>query len=59
MVLWLGEAAGIPPATIMKAKRAVLSVGPHLPALCAAIRKIVPWAMISAHLDGRRNPTCK
>jgi hypothetical protein len=52
MVLWLGEASGIPPARVAEAKRAALSASPrHLPALSAAIRKLIPWEMIEVRLD--------
>ena len=50
MVLWLGEAVGIPETTVRKAKRAALLAGPRLPAQCAAIRRVVPWEMIQAYL---------
>ena len=50
MVLWLGEAVGIPETTVRKAKRAALLAGPRLPAQCAAIRRVVPWEMIQTHL---------
>jgi hypothetical protein len=54
MVLWLGEASGIPQARVAKAKRAALSASPrHLPALSAAIRKLIPWQMIEVRLDKR------
>ena len=51
MVLWLGEALGIPKAKVAAAKRAAMSAGPHLPAKSAAIRKILPWEMIEVRLN--------
>ena len=54
MVLWLGEAVGIPETMLRKAKRAALSAGPRLPAQCAALGRIVPWEMIQAHLVENR-----
>jgi hypothetical protein len=48
MVLWLGEASGIPKGKVAAAKRAALSARPHLPAKSAAIRKIIPWELIEA-----------
>ena len=53
MVLWLAEASGIPNVRLSKAKEAALSAGPRLQAQSAAIRKIIPWKMIEAHLDQR------
>jgi len=54
MVLWLGEASGVAKAKVSAAKRAALSADPHLPALSAAIRKIISWEMIEARLTKRR-----
>ena len=53
MVLWLGEASGIPKAKVAAAKRAALSARPHLPAKSAAIRTFIPWEMIEIRLDRR------
>lgn len=50
MVLWLVEAAGVPRATVTKAKHAALSANPHLSSQSAAIRRIVPWGMIEVCL---------
>jgi hypothetical protein len=57
MVLWLGEASGIPKTRVAKAKSSALSCNPYLAAQCAAIRKIIPWKMIGACLGGA--PTTK
>jgi hypothetical protein len=53
MVLWLAEASGVPKARVSKAKRAALCARPQLQAQSAAIRKIIPWELIQAHLDQR------
>jgi hypothetical protein len=50
MVLWLGEAVGIPTKRVAEAKQAALSAGPHLSAQSAAIRKVIPWEDIAALL---------
>jgi hypothetical protein len=54
MIPRLGEASGIPEAKVAAANRAALLARPQLPAKCAAIRKIIPWEMIEARLDGER-----
>jgi hypothetical protein len=53
MVLWLGEASGIPMARVAMAKRAAFAAGPQLQAQSAAIRKTIPWELIEARLNGR------
>jgi hypothetical protein len=53
MVLWLGEASGIPKAKVAAAKRAAMSASSNLPAKSAAIRRIIPWEMIEARLGKR------
>jgi len=50
MVLWLGEASGLPKARIVEAKQAALSASPYFPAQCAAIRKTIPWKVIEVRL---------
>jgi hypothetical protein len=54
MVLWLGEASGVPKASVAKAKQAALSSS-SLHAQSAAIRRIIPWKMIAARLTQRSN----
>jgi len=57
MVLWLGEALGIPKNTVAKARRKALAAGPHYAAECAAIRKVISWVMIEervSKLAGRK-----
>jgi hypothetical protein len=46
MVLWLGEASGVQKTKVLEAKRVALSAGMSLPALSAAIRRIIPWETI-------------
>jgi hypothetical protein len=50
MVLWLGEASGVPTNLIRKAKDAALTAGPNLAAKASAIRKIVSWEVVELHL---------
>jgi hypothetical protein len=50
MVLWLGEASGIPKRTVLEAKRNALSAHPSNAAQCAVIRRIIPWEAIEALL---------
>jgi hypothetical protein len=56
MVLWLAEAAGVPRSIVMKAKRIALAAPPSLPSQSAAIRSVVPWAMIETQLSKRKSP---
>jgi len=51
MLLWLGEASGVQRTKVLEAKQAALSAGSSLPALSAAIRKIIPWEQIEARLE--------
>jgi hypothetical protein len=46
MVLWLGEAAGVPSNVIAAAGSAALSAGPSQASRSAGIRRVIPWAMI-------------
>jgi hypothetical protein len=50
MVLWLGEACGVPKTKVVAAKRAALRAGKTFNAQCGAIRQIIPWEMIEARL---------
>ena len=50
MVLWIGEACGIPKKTVERAMNAGLAAAPSLPAICAAIRKQIPWESIESRL---------
>jgi hypothetical protein len=53
MVLFLGEASGVPKAKVAEARRAALSAEPHVPTKSAAIRRIIPWELIEVCLDKR------
>jgi len=50
MVLWLGEASGVPAAKVRAAKRAALAAKPSLSSKAAAIRRVIPWASIEVAL---------
>jgi hypothetical protein len=52
MVLWLGEASGISPILVRKAKKAALSAKPTLPAQSAAIRRVISWVLIEEKIEG-------
>jgi hypothetical protein len=43
MVLYLGEAAGVPTAQVQEAIAAATKAGPSFPSQCAAIRRVIPW----------------
>jgi hypothetical protein len=51
MVLWLGEASGVPRAIVATAKQSALSSSPNFQAQSAAIRKIIPWDLIDNRLN--------
>ena len=53
MVLWLGEASGIPKAVVERARRAAMQKK-HMGSQSAAIRKIISWPMIEARLALKR-----
>jgi hypothetical protein len=48
MVLWLGEASGIPVNKVRAAKRAALKADSAFPAQCSAIRNIIPWELVKS-----------
>ena len=52
MVLWLGEAAGVPRKKVLEAKNAALSAPRSLPSMSAAIRKVIPFSEIEPLLRG-------
>lgn len=52
MVLWLGEACGIPKKMVKRAMNAGLAAPSSLPAICAAIRRQIPWESIERRLKG-------
>jgi hypothetical protein len=47
MVLWLGEAVGVPRDVVKAAASAALAADPTQMAQAAAIRRVVPWSMIA------------
>lgn len=47
MVLWLGEAAGVPRADVEAAVDAALSAGDSMAAQSGAIRHVIPWTTIA------------
>ena len=54
MVLWLGEAAGVPEAVVKKAASAALNAGDTLMSKAGAIRMTIPWSLIGERLRARR-----
>ena len=54
MVLYLGEAAGVPTAQIQDAIAAAKKAGPSFPSQCAAIRRVIPWHEIEPLLAARK-----
>jgi hypothetical protein len=50
MVLWLGEAVGVPEPIVHQARRAALTAGPSLAAMSGAIRRNIPWSLIESRL---------
>ena len=53
MVLWLGEASGIPGARVKEAIEASELAGNSWRAKCGAIRRVIPWEDIEQNLFGR------
>lgn len=58
MVLWLGEACGVPVLQVKAAKAAAVACRGSFPAQCGAIRRIIPWEVIEqrlahTHLNGK------
>ena len=53
MVLWLGEAAGIPTKQVKQAVSAAKSAGTTFPSQCGAIRREIPWSDIEPLLSKR------
>jgi hypothetical protein len=50
MVLWLGEAAGVPEVTVKSAANAALKAPASLMSKAGAIRRVVPWALVEERL---------
>jgi hypothetical protein len=55
MVLWLGEAAGVPKVKVLEAKKAAGAAKPNRAMQCSAIRRVIPWKMIESHLNSSPN----
>ena len=51
MLLWLGEASGVPIAKLKLAKRAALAARPKPTSAAAAVRKIISWSEIEERLS--------
>jgi hypothetical protein len=47
MVLWLGEAVGVPRDVVKAAASAAFEAEPTQMAQAAAIRRVIPWSMIA------------
>jgi len=52
MVLWLGEACGVPVATVKKAANAGRTLDSTLSGKAGGVRKIIPWSLIEDRLGG-------
>jgi hypothetical protein len=52
MLLWLAEAAGVRRDLVLQAKNAADAVTP-MPSKAAAVRKLVPWALVADALIGK------
>lgn len=50
MVLWLGAAAGVPRARVLKAIEAALAAKPSMSSQSGAIRKVIPWSLIAQRI---------
>jgi hypothetical protein len=53
MVLWLGEASGVPKHKVKRARDAALASGRYYAAQSSAIRRIITWSEIELRLVGR------
>ena len=50
MVFWLAEASHVQRSLLLVAKRSALRAGPSYPRQTAAIRRLIPWAVLAAAL---------
>lgn len=50
MILWLGEAAGLPAPIVLTAKRAALAADRTMPSMSAAIREVIPFRIVETFL---------
>jgi hypothetical protein len=53
MLLWLGEASGIPKKDLLAARRSALSGRPGRARHCALIRKAIPWSAVEERLRSK------
>lgn len=51
MIIWLGEACGLPQAVLERAFHAACDAGPNPASQCAAARRIICWDDIAARLE--------
>jgi hypothetical protein len=52
-LMWLAEAAGVPRFALEKAMAEVLGAEPNMPSQAAALRRVLPWALVEALLRAR------
>jgi hypothetical protein len=50
MLIWLAEASGLPDSTVLEAQQAALDAGPNFARMCAAVRRIIPFADVERAL---------
>jgi hypothetical protein len=50
MVLWLGEASGVPTAIVKNASADGLKLRGSFSRQCRAIRALIPWDLVAEHL---------
>src|SRR5205807_7122038 len=53
MLVWLAEASGLPGATVLAARKAALDAGPNFASMCAAVRRLIPFAAVERMLEER------
>lgn len=53
-LLWLAEAVGVPRFALLKAKAAARATEPNRPSQAAAVRQVLPWALVEALLKARQ-----
>lgn len=54
MLLWLGEALGVPTATLKKASAAAIAAGKEYASQCAALRREIPWESVEAMMKKKK-----
>jgi hypothetical protein len=50
LVIWLGEAVGVPQRAVEAAAAAALAADDNMSSQSAAIRRLIPWSMIAENL---------